>query len=165
MTLECMVIADPKQDAAELIAEQCARVADRRETASTAADTIRLVRELQPEIAVVSLELPDLAAKKLLPQIVEASPEVFLIATYRELSVPDMERLGGLGADEFVAYPVDILQVYRAASRRFNVPFRRHDRYRLSLDVFRADGVMIGRTVDISEGGMCLDALHPITKV
>ncbi len=161
MKLKCMLVADPMAATAEQIAEQCERIADARPVVTQASDAIARVAELQPEVAVISLELAGMPPKTLIPQLLDRAPNLFILATYRELSVPDMERFGRLGVDEFVPQPIDILQIFRAASRRFNVPFRRHDRYSVACDVFRADGVMIGKTCDISEGGMCMTALHP----
>jgi hypothetical protein len=162
MKLKRMVIADPKQSTAQDVAEQCERLAQQRAIATTVAEMMQLIAELRPEVAVVSLELPGPPAKQWVPQLLKSQSGIFLISTYRELSVPEMERLGGLGVEEFIPHPIDILQVFRVTSRRFNVPFRRHDRYNLALDVFRMDGVMIGKTYDISEGGMCMEAIHPI---
>jgi CheY-like chemotaxis protein len=162
MKLKCMLIADPMAATAELVAEQCERLADERVVVTRADEAIAKVAELTPELAVISLELSGIPAKTLIPKLLEKASNLFIVATYRELSVPDMERFGRLGVNEFVPQPIDILQVFRVASQRFNVPFRRHDRYNLACDVFRADGVMIGKTCDMSEGGMCMTALHPI---
>ena len=43
------------------------------------------------------------------------------------------------------------------------MPFRRHDRYTVTIDVVRADGVTVGRTIDLSEGGSVHGRLHPLT--
>lgn len=161
MKLKCMLIADPIAATAEEIANQCDRLADERIVVTRAGEAVAKVAETKPEVAVISLELPGIPPKTLIPRLLEEESNLFILATYRELSVPDMERLSRLGVDEFIPQPIDILQVFRAASRRFNVPFRRHDRYNLACDVFRADGVMIGKTCDVSEGGMCMTALHP----
>ena len=144
-----------------MIAEKCERLAEDRIVTTTAAETLERVQAMNPEVAVVSLELRDMEPKTLLPKLLERQTNLFLLATYRELSVQEMERLANLGVDEFVPQPIDILQLFRAASRRFNVPFRRHDRYNLAIDVVRADGITIGRTCDVSEGGMCMTAFHP----
>lgn len=162
MKLRALLVADPHLQTAEFLAQQCERLADVRIIATGATEALQLVRDKQPETAIISLELSGTTAKKLVPQLREAAANMLILATYRELSVPEMGRLHDCGVDEFIAQPVDILQVYRAASRRFKTPFRRHDRFRVIADVLRADGVMIGRTCDISEGGMCMEAFHPV---
>jgi CheY-like chemotaxis protein len=162
MKLKRMLIADPAAETAEGIAEQCQRLADERVVVTRAEEVVAQIAKLKPEVAVVSLELSGMPAKRLIPKLCEQVSGLFVLATYRELSVPNMQQLSRLGVDEFIPQPIDILEVFRAASRRFNVPFRRHDRYNLACDVFRADGVMIGKTCDVSEGGMRMIALHPI---
>ena len=163
MRLKCLVVADPKKSAAELTAAQCERLAERRLVATTTKDLLALVEESKPDILLVSLELPGEAIEDIVPRMRELVDGVFVIATYRELSVPRVERLSRLGLDEFIPYPADALQIFRAASRRFNVPFRRHDRHAVTLDVIRADGVTVGRAVDLSEGGLCMSAIHPLS--
>jgi CheY-like chemotaxis protein len=163
MKLKCMVVADPKRSAAELTADQCERLASRREITTTTNETIARVEALEPELLLLSLELPKLDPLRAVPALRQRLPKLFVIATYRELSLPRMKKLSEAGVEEFIAQPVDIIQVYRAASARFRTSFRRHDRYALSLDVVRADGVVIGKTIDLSEGGLRMEAVHPMT--
>ena len=159
-----MLIAHPNRGTAELIAEGCERLAERRLLAFSADETLRLAAATKPELILLSLELPGFPPKKLVPKLNQIATGVFIVATYRELSVPDMERLETKsGVHELISHPVDILQVFRSASQRFNVPFRRHDWHNVTLEVFRADGVLIGKACDISEGGMCMDAIHPVS--
>jgi CheY-like chemotaxis protein len=162
MKLDTLLVADPNESTAQLIADQCERLAEKRVVVTTAPEALQRAHELTPNVVVFALEMPRTSARAFVPDLLKAAPSTLLVATYRELSVTDMRRLAGLGVAEFVAQPIDIIQIYRAASHHFNVPFRRHDRYSLSLEVFRADGVLIGKTCDISEGGMCLTAYHPI---
>ncbi len=111
---------------------------------------------------ILSLELEQENAEKLVSDLREVLPSACIVVTFRELSLGVMERLRKLGANDFVAQPVDLKAFYRAASEHFGRPFRRYDRHELPLDVKRADGVLIGRTIDISEGGMRMSALHPL---
>ena len=52
-----------------------------------------------------------------------------VIATYRELSVPLMEKLSRIGISHFIPQPVETTEIFRAASNRFQMHFRRHDRH------------------------------------
>lgn len=161
MQLRCMLITDPKMHVAKLIANQCERLAKQRLVANHSREALELAQTHLPEVAVLSLEL-EKKVEDHVAQIIDAVPEIFVIGTYRELSMPGMQKLGTFGVADLLSQPVDALQIFRAASKRFQLPFRRHDRYAVSLDVFRADGVLIGRSVDLSEGGMCLAAMHPM---
>jgi len=163
MKLKCMVVADPRRSAAELTASQCERLADMRLVAGTTAELLQLTQQYTPDLVVLSLELSELEPEDIVPRLTLAAPNVFIIATYRELSVTGMEQLGKLGLEDFVPHPADALQIFRAASRRFHVPFRRHDRHMVAIDVIRADGVTVGRTLDMSEGGLAMGAIHPLT--
>lgn len=161
MKLKCLVVADPRRSTAELTASQCERLAERRHVAETTAELLQVVQAQRPDLLVLSLELAGLEPETLVPRLQAAAPDVFIIATYRELSVQHMEKLSRLGLEDFVPHPADALQIFRAASRRFHLPFRRHDRHVVALDVVRADGVTVGRTIDMSEGGLCMSASHP----
>lgn len=162
MKLKCMVVADPRRSIAELTAEQCGRLAVRREITTTTNETIERVEALEPELLLLSLELPKLDPLRVVPALRQRLPKLFVVATYRELSLPRMNKLSEAGVEEFIAQPVDIIQVYRTASTHFDTTFRRHDRYSASFDVVRADGVLIGRAIDLSEGGMRMESLHPL---
>jgi CheY-like chemotaxis protein len=162
MALKCMVVADPHLGAAHLTADQCERLADTRLVAGSAAELLRLTQKHTPDLIVLSLELADLEPEDFVPRLQLAAPNLFIIVTYRELAVQQMEKLGRLGLEDFVPHPADALQIFRAASRRFHVPFRRHDRHSVTLDVVRADGVTVGRTIDMSEGGLAMSAIHPL---
>ncbi len=163
MKLTSMVVADPKLEVAQQIAERCDRLAEKRATVSTADDLLREMQKNNAELVVLSLELAGQDTTELLPKILDLSPDALVVATYRELSVPKMEKLNDKGIQDFVEQPVDVVHIYRAASRRFRVPFRRHDRFAASLEVFRADGVLVGKSLDVSEGGMQMVAFHPMT--
>jgi ActR/RegA family two-component response regulator len=163
MKLKCMIVADPTRSAAELTASQCDRLADSRLIAGTSSELLELTQNHRPDLVVMSLELAGLEAADLVPRLQRAADGLFIITTYRELSVPRMEELARLGLEDFVPHPADALQIFRAASRRFRVPFRRHDRYKVTVDVIRADGVTVGRTIDLSEGGLCIEAIQPPT--
>lgn len=160
--LKCLVVADPLADVATLIADFCGRLAEQRFIASTSAELAKLTRELHPEVVVVALELTKPPALEVIAKLTKEQPSLLVIATYRELSILDMEKLERAGVHDLLPQPVDVTEVFRAASRHFAKPFRRHDRIAATIDVFRADGVLVGRTRDLSEGGMLIDALQPM---
>jgi len=162
MKLKCVVVADPKPSAAELVANQCERLAETRLVASSASEVVELVERAHPELAVISLELTGMPPKELVERLLRMKSDLLVVATYRELSVPRMEALAKVGVEDFVPHPADVLHIFRAASRRFQVPFRRHDRFAVAIDIVRADGVTIGRTIDISEGGLAVGLHHPL---
>lgn len=160
MKLKSLIIADPVTSVAETLSEQCAALSDDRIIVTDANTVVQVVSEKQPDMIILSLELGD--PKQLIPKLKRAASALFLTCTYRELTVRAMEKLVRLGADEFFSQPLDVVDCFRAASRRFGHHFRRHERYNVSIEVSRLDGVVIGRTRDLSEGGMCMDAIHPL---
>lgn len=160
--LQHLVVADPIRETAQTIADACERLAEVRDITLTGDDTLNLVAEKQPQLLIVSLELTRPEIVELMPRLQRVAGEVLIIATYRELSVPLMEKLSRFGLTHFVPQPVEVTEIFRAASNRFQMHFRRHDRHNVTVEVFRADGVLVGRTRDLSEGGMSMDALHPV---
>lgn len=162
--LRCLVIADPSREAAELIAAETSRLAETRPIATTGDEVLELIADRDPEALVLSLELSRPDAKEIVAKIAKEKPALFIVATFRELSVPAMDKLGRAGVEDFIPQPVDFTQLFRAASNRFGTPFRRHARYPVTLDVYRADGVLIGKTRDISEGGLQMDCTQPVAE-
>lgn len=160
--LQHLVVADPNRETAQNIADACERLAATRAITTGGSETLEAVTAQKPEVLIISLELMRPDAIELIPKLQKAAPDTLLIATYRELSVPLMEKLSRIGLAHFVPQPVEITEVFRAASNRFQMYFRRHDRHAVTLEVYRADGVLVGRTRDLSEGGMSMDALHPV---
>lgn len=154
--LNCLVIADPSADTAAHIAEQSARLAEKRLVATGVDEALALCQEHQPEVFLFSLELAKVKPEALVPKVLKIVPEALIGASFRELDVSRMEKLGRLGIAEFLAQPIDFVQLYRAASERFGTPFRRHTRFFTNIEVRRADGVRIGTTVDVSMGGLCM---------
>lgn len=162
MKLRALVVADPVEAVAQLIAKQCERLSAERVIAQSGAQMLEVVRDLVPEMVVMSLELSKPGAIEVMQKLRRAHPEIFVIGTFRELAVPMMERMSKLGVDDFMPHPLDLTEVFRAASRRFGIGFRRHDRLKITVEIMRADGVLIGRTIDLSEGGLLMEAIHPL---
>ncbi len=156
MQLRAMVVADPVGNVAELVTSQCRRLASQRAVATLGEQTLALVAELQPEVLVASLEIVRPTIDKLIPRIIKMAPEILILATFRELTVPKMEQLNLLGVDDFIAHPIHATEIFRAVSRRFNMPFRQFQRFDARLMVHRTDGTALGETLNISEGGLRL---------
>jgi DNA-binding response OmpR family regulator len=163
MRLRSLLVADPVERVARQITDGCERLAEDRLIATTGARALALANDHRPEMVILSLELAKSETVDVATDLRRSLPDCFIVITYRELAVPTMERLGKLGVDDFKPQPLDLTSVFRAASRHFGVPFRRHDRHAVTVDVQRADGVQIGRTLDLSEGGMRFAALHPMS--
>lgn len=164
MQLQCMVIADPNVMAAQDIADDCEPLAEKRVVHQSGADALKSVRVLNPEIAILSLELRDPVGLDVITKVVQSAPGTYVVVTYRELSIPVMQKLMDEGVETFVPQPVDVTHIYRAASTRFHQYFRRYERYFLGQDVYRVDRVMIGKSIDISEGGMRVRLSHPVNR-
>lgn len=163
MRLRSLLVADPVESVARQVADGCERLAEDRLIATAGNKALALAVEHRPEMVVLSQEVANPEALEVVTQLRRSLPDCFIVITYRELAVPMMERLGRLGVDDFKPQPLDLTSVFRAASRRFAVHFRRHDRHTVAVDVHRADGVLIGRTMDLSEGGMRFVAVHPMS--
>lgn len=162
MILKALVVADPVGNIAELVTTQCKRLARTRRIATTGEHALALVSEYKPEVVVLALEIAQPPVEKLIPKLIKACPDVFIVASFRELTVPKMEQLNRLGVDDFVAQPINATEIFRAVSRRFHMPFRQHPRFDVALDVIRPDGVMLGRTTNVSEGGLRMEVSHAL---
>ncbi len=160
--LQHLVVADPNRDTAQTIADSCERLAEIRQVVNSGEDVVDLIADKQPQLLVISLEMTRPDTIDIIPRLQRIAGDLLIIATYRELSVPLMEKLSRLGLQHFVPQPVEVTEIFRAASNRFQMHFRRHDRHNVTVEVYRADGVLVGRTRDLSEGGMSMDALHPV---
>lgn len=160
MSLKALVVADPVGNVAETVTDQCRRLAAQRVVATTGEQTLALAAELKPELIVLSLEITRPGVEKLVPKLIKELPDVLIVATFRELTVPKMEQLNQLGVDDFVAQPIDATEIFRAVSRRFHMPFRQFQRFEVNIDVVRTDGVLMGHAINLSEGGLLTEVSH-----
>jgi len=160
--LEYLLVVDPMLAVAESISDQCHRMAKNHLLATTAEDAIQKIHAHRPECLILSLELPQTHLINWFSQIkTEHNP--FIIATYRELSVNMMDRLRGIGVEDFLPQPIDPTELFRIVSRRFKLAFRRHVRFPVNLAVLRLDETLMGETFNLSEGGMALDLYQPLS--
>jgi len=160
MLLSALLVADPQRQVAELVAEQCSRMAERTAVAVNGQQTIATAQAQKIDMLILSLEIARPGPLDVIEAVEKMRPAPFVVATYRELGVPQMAHYGRLGVRDFLSQPIDATEIYRAASRHFNMPFRRHDRFYVAIDIKRPDGVVIGRTRDLSEGGLLMDAYY-----
>ncbi|MEZ4271897.1 MAG: PilZ domain-containing protein [Myxococcota bacterium] len=160
--LKCMVIGEPSEAIAQRIVEHTERLAEQRLVATHGQELLDLIERENPELVVLSLELCHPKAEIVAKELHAHNPTQLVVITFRELSIPTMERLGSLGVDEFLPQPIDITQLFRVTSDHFKMPFRRHVRFPVVLDLVRRDGVMLGRTRNLSEGGLLMDCVEPV---
>src|SRR2546421_220809 len=116
MKLGALVVADPVEAVARGVADQCARLAERRQVATSGKQALDAIAPLRPEMIIVSLELTRPETLEVVREIRRLLPSAFVIATFRELTVPVMERIAKLGVDDFMPQPIDLTAVFRAAS-------------------------------------------------
>jgi len=159
--LDRLIIAEPSPDVAEHIAGETTHLAKERLIATTGGEALGLVGTHKPAMCLLSLEIARPEATEIAPQLLAVHPKLFIVATFRELALPLMGRLEKVGIEDFIPQPIDYTELFRAASDHFGMPFRRHARYPITLEVFRMDGVLIGKTRDISAGGLMMDCIHP----
>ena len=62
---------------------------------------------------------------------------------------------------EFVAHPAKRSEIFRIVARRCGVQTRVHPRFKASIEVHRADGVLVGKTHNLSREGMLMRTVHP----
>src|SRR5262245_10663524 len=142
MILQALVVADPVGNVAELITSQCRRLAQQRLVATHGEQILGLCAEFRPELVLLSLEMAHPPLEQLIPKLIKLLPDVLLIATFRELSVPHLEQLNRLGVDDFLAQPLQASELFLTVARRFAVSFRRRPRYPVRLEVHRPDGAL-----------------------
>ncbi|MBN1960889.1 MAG: PilZ domain-containing protein [Deltaproteobacteria bacterium] len=163
MPLSTIVVADPVASLAKQIADGCERLANHCIVVTQSEALLEIEPTNQPDLMILSCELANSDTVSLVEQLKQKLTQTFIIISFRELAIPTMEKLTKLGIEDFIAQPFDLTSIYRAASRHFGTAFRRFERHHIALDVTRADGVVIGRTIDLSEGGLRMHAFHPVT--
>lgn len=161
MTLRAFIVADPVVSLAEVVKSQCQRLAEHAVIATSGEQLLVLAGVHRPEVLICSLELtgPDIAHT--MPKLLKLLPDSLVIVAYREMSLPAMQKVERLGVKEFLPHPIDPTEVFRAVSRRFGVPVRQHPRYNVEFEVHRADGVLLGRSRNISLGGLSFVCAAP----
>ncbi len=164
--LRNIIIADPSEKVAEMVAEQTELLATHRHIACNGEALLALAQKHAPEAIILSLELQGPSAEEAVKLLQKADAKAgrttFIIATFRELAVSKMDQLDRLGIEDFLPQPIDFVQLFRATSLRFQTGFRRHVRYQVELEVARHDGKVLGTTFDLSEGGLSFRPIEGI---
>lgn len=161
MTLRAFVVADPVASLAELVKQQCQRLAEQAIVATCGEQLLTLAGVHRPEVIVCSLELVRPPIAESVPKLLRMLPDSLVIVAYREMSLPAMRQVERLGIKEFLPHPIDPTEVFRAVSRRFGVAVRQHPRFAVVIDVHRADGVLLGRSRNLSLGGLSFVCAAP----
>jgi len=161
MTISYMVVADPVAEVAHRIAADCARLTEHTIATTNGEDTIKAIKRYKPQIVVLSLELQSPPLVEVAATIRKKMRRCVAIGTYRELSIPTIETLKKEGVVEFVAQPAKRSEIFRIVARRCGVQTRVHPRFEASIEVHRADGVLVGKTHNLSREGMLIRTIHP----
>ena len=162
--LAVVVVADPVESEATLLARHCERFATNSVVVVTGDELLRVAAELNPQMALLSLEIHEPDAVEIIRELRQQSPRTHVVVTFRELAVIDMHTLTKLGIEDLLPQPVDSGLLARLVWLRFKINSRAHERYNVALDVHRADGLLLGRTRNLSDGGMLLgDITQPLT--
>lgn len=160
--LQHVVVADPTESVAAEIARYCTAFAASTATATTIEQAFSVTQNARPEMAIVALELLGPDAAKTLAWLRSAQPTACIVLTFRELAVSTFGELRQLNIADVLPQPVDPSGLLRIAWQRFNISTRRYERFPVELDVFLPDGVLLGRTHNVSEGGLLMDVKQPI---
>ena len=161
MTISYMVVADPVAEVAQRIANDCSRLTEHTVTTTTGEEAIKAIKRYKPQIVVLSLELQSPSIVEVAATIRKQIKRCVAIGTYRELSIPTIEQLKKENIVEFVAHPAKRSEIFRIVARRCGIQTRVHPRFKASIEVHRADGVLVGKTHNLSREGMLLRTAHP----
>ena len=161
MTISYMVVADPVAEVAERITNDCSRLTEHTIATTTGEDTIKAIKRYKPQIVVLSLELQSPSIVEVAATIRKQMKRCVAIGTYRELSIPTIEQLKKENIVEFVAHPAKRSEIFRIVARRCGIQTRVHPRFKASIEVHRADGVLVGKTHNLSREGMLIRTVHP----
>ena len=161
MKISYMVVADPIAEVASRIAGDCRRLSEHIIAATTVEETLKAIKRYKPQLAVLSLELRAPGIAELAQFIRKKNRRCVTIGTYRELSIPTIEALKRENVVEFVAHPAKRSAIFQIVARRLGVVTRVHPRFKTQIEVVRADGVLVGKTENLSRESMLLRTIHP----
>ena len=161
MKVPCMLVADPVGPVAERTVNRFRRIADEGIAVSTGEQVLTALKRHKPQLMLLSLELREPNVIEVVRAVRKKLPRTVIIGTFRELSVPVIERLNREGIEEFVAHPVRRSEVFSVVSRRLGIQTRLHPRFEAAVEVHRADGVFVGKTRNISSEGMLIHTAGP----
>lgn len=163
MQLSTLII-DPVAEIAQTLAQACAPLGPNIVHCSDFDEACAHMLEQSFDLVVLSLDMPGMSPKELLQKFAQNKAPPLLLATFRELAIPQLKTLASYGIDDFLSHPIDISRIFAAANSRFDFPFRRHVRHKLALPVRRLDGEAIGTTLDLCEGGLRMACERRVQK-
>ena len=161
MRLSHVVVGDPVAEVARATQERCSRFANNTSSATTGSDFWKKVKKHRPAVVILSLELLHPSATEVATKIRKKFPKTIVIGTFRELAVPTVEKLRPLGVDFFIPHPAPLPQMLQILSKRFGISTRLQPRFDVQFNVYRADGVLVGETRNISSRGVLVHTLKP----
>lgn len=126
MRLKRLIIADPDPASAKHLARHCEGLAEERVAVFTGSAAVGEIDALAAEMMIISCEIQRPDVFHTVREARRACPEMFIVATFRELAVPGVTQVQALPVDQLLADPIDLAALYGGASRHFGVPFRRH---------------------------------------
>jgi len=160
--LKNVVVVDPAEPVAAEIARYCSAFAASTATATSIEQAFSVFEAVRPEMSIVALEMLAPDAARTLAWLRSAQPTTCIVVTFRELAVSTFGQLRKLEVTDVLPQPVDPSALRRIAWQRFNISARRYERFPVELDVFLPDGVLLGRTHNVSEGGLLMDVIQPV---
>ncbi|MEJ5349451.1 MAG: sigma-54 dependent transcriptional regulator [Desulfosoma sp.] len=109
--------------------------------AGTAAEGIRLARELEPDLVLLDIGLPDQSGLDLLPQLKEGrpSPTVIMVTAYEQ--VRDVVQAMKKGAFDYLVKPVDLEEFEVTVKQALEYASLRHEVERLRQEMQRLQQV------------------------
>ena len=157
MSLATVLTADPVEALAQDLAEDCARLAQRSIAVNSREEAIKSMRELRPTLAVIGCELGGDQPVDFFKELRDASPNTQIIASFRELSVSQMDQITDVGVRGFVPTPVPRSDIYQFITETFRIRTRIHPRYPIRLEIKRPDGVLLGHSKNLSPTGLSFE--------
>ena len=161
MKLSHVVIGDPVAEVAQATSFRCERFALGTSIATTGAEFLKKVKKHKPTLVLLSLELLHPNATEVATRLRKKYPKTMVIGTYRELAVSTVEKLRPLGISYFIPHPPSLPQILSILSDRFGISARLHPRFETQFNVYRADGVLIGKTRNMSSRGILVHTFQP----
>jgi hypothetical protein len=153
--LKTMVLAHPSVRGIDAMAQRLGRLAHQVQRVTTAGDLREAARRGDAPLFIVSLEFGAVPVAEAVRSYRRACDGLCLVVG-DHASPAVAGRVIRTGANDLVR-PTDVDRIYHLASQRFGLRIRRERRFDVLLEVRRPDGEVLGRTRNVSEGGMMLD--------
>ena len=156
MKLTTLIIADPDSNNAQSLAANCERLAKSVLVCPTGSETLKAINKHSPSMLLLSLEITRPNPLKLVRKLRQKHPNMLIVGIYRELAMPVIEQFQQWNLKHFLSYPPSFPQILSIANQYFGIRTRLIARFEVPIDVYRADGIRLGTTRNISAQGMML---------